>query len=376
MILIRSPLKSPQIGILSPLILSRYVFSEMLKYFLLAFGGLSSLIFIAITLGELHKMQGISLVLVQKILPLFIPDVLLLTIPASLLLAVTFTIGRLASDNEINAMRANGVHLGHVLTPGLLLGAILAIVCGWLVEFGIPSAQYQRRNLVGRALEGLTEAAGTGGGAIRIGKNSIRYKDSREGALIEADIFLMDHDENVMIRAREARLILDEDNARLVLDLRDAMVTWDTKHTKKDVQSDLMFERMTQDIDVSDRFVKERRMVDLPMDDLWILLTKRKKSRFSTEELSTEFHRRLAWASAPFFFALAAGPLAMLLRKGGRVAGLAAVVLPVFAVFFPLAIMGQRMGEQDVIPSWIGAWACDAALAGIGLGTFRKFVRL
>jgi lipopolysaccharide export LptBFGC system permease protein LptF len=359
------------------MILTRYVFGETLRSFLLAFFGLSSVIFIAVTLSQLHQVQGASLALILQIFPSLIPEVLLLTIPASLLLSVTFTIGRLAADNELNAMRANGVHLGRVLVPGLLLGALLSVACAWLNEVGVPDAIYARRNLLGHALEGLTGSAGSALRSIRLDKQFIRFKDFRDGAMIEADIFLVDPKGNKeSIRAREARLVLDEQNARLVLDLKDAMVTFHSSGSGRDVQSDLMFEQLTRDIDVSDRFVKAKRLADMLPRELWDAIQGRVEARYARETLWTEFHRRIAGSGAPFFFVLAAGPLAMLLRRGGRVAALSAVVLPVFAVYFPLALGGQRLAEQGAIPPWLGAWAADAILATAGGIAFRRFVRL
>ncbi len=359
------------------MILTRYVFGETLRTFLLAFGGLSSVIFISVTLAQLHQVQGVSLALLLQIFPSLIPEVLLLTIPASLLLSVTFTVGRLAADNELNAMRANGVHLGRVLVPGLILGALLSVACLWLIEIGIPKALYARRNLLGRALEGLTASSGSSLRQLRLGKTFIRFKDFRDGAMVEADIFNVDkqgHRES--IRAREARLILDEENARLILDLRDAMVTFHSNSDGKDVQSDLMFEQLTRDIDVSDRFVKAKRLPDLLPAELWNAIQGRLKTRYSTETLKTEFHRRISWAGAPLFFALAAGPLSMLLKRGGRVAALAAIILPVMLAYFPLAIAGQRLGEQGAVPPWAGAWAADAVLLATGIVVLRRFVRL
>ncbi len=359
------------------MILTRYVFSETLRTFLLAFGGLSSVIFIAVTLAQLHQVQGVSLALLLQIFPSLVPEVLLLTIPASLLLAVTFTVGRLAADNELNAMRANGVHLGRVLVPGIALGALLSVACLWLIEIGIPNALYARRNLLGRALEGLTASSGASLRQLRLGKHFIRFKDFRDGAMIEADIFLVDpKGGRESIRAREARLVLDEENARLLLDLRDAMVTHQRHEDGKDVQGDLMFEQLTRDIDVSDRFVKAKRLPDLLPGELWDAIHGRIPTRYSHETLVTELHRRISWAGAPLFFAIAAGPLSMLLKRGGRVAALAAVILPVMGAYFPLAIGGQRLAEQAAIPPWAGAWAADAVLLCAGVVTLRRFVRL
>lgn len=359
------------------MILTRYVFGETLRTFALAFGGLSSVIFIAVTLAQLHQVQGVSLALLLQIFPSLVPEVLLLTIPASLLLAVTFTIGRLAGDNELNAMRANGIHLGRLLVPGVAIGLLLSFACGWLIMVGVPNATYSRRNLLGRALEGLTTSSGASLRQLRLGKHFIRFKDFRDGAMVEADIFLVDAKGNrESIRAREARLVLDEDNAKLLLDLRDAIVTFHSTSGGRDVQSDLMFEQLTRDIDVSDRFVKNKRLPDLLPGELWAAIHADKKTRYSKEMLLTEFHRRMSWAGAPLFFAVAAGPLAMLLRRGGRVAALAAVILPVMGAYFPLAIGGQRLAEQNVVPPWLGAWAADFVLLAAGAVTLKRFVRL
>ncbi|NUN50003.1 MAG: YjgP/YjgQ family permease [Candidatus Brocadiae bacterium] len=359
------------------MILTRYVLGETLRNFLLTFAGISSILFIALTLSQLHQFQGVTLALVLALFPSLIPEVLLITIPASLLLSITFTIGRLASDNELNALRANGIHLGRLILPGVLLACLLSTVCGWLVHYGVPKAVYARRNLMGKALEGLTSASGAAIRNLRIGKHFIRYKEFRDGTLVEADIFLVDRLGNrESIRAREARLVLDEPNSRLVLELTDAIATFHRPDKGRDVQSDLMFDHLVREIDLSDRMSKNRRPQDMPEDELMRAIRKEFRSRYSDEQLRTEWHRRKALTAAPIAFALAAAPLAMLLRRGGRVAGIGAVVLPIFAVYFILAIGGPRLGEQGHLPPWIAAWLADMVLTAGGLVTFRRLVLL
>jgi len=358
-------------------ILFRYVFFEIAKTFLLAFLGLSAVIFIAFMLSQLHSVQGASLGLLLQIFPNLLPDVLLITIPSSVLLAVTFGIGRLAGDNELNAMRANGVNLGRVLVPGMMLGLVCSVACFYVIHVVIPAAHYNRRHLLGRALEGLLTSRGTAVRQIRLGDQFIRFKDFRDGRMIEADIFLVDRQKNrECIRAREARLLLDEGGQRLVLDLRDAVVTFQSDVKKRDIQSDLIFERVTREIDVSDRFSKNKNLPDLVDRELLAMIHGEMATRYGREELTTEYHRRKALSMAPLLFAIAAGPLSMLLKRGGRVTGLAAVVLPVIVVYFPLVFGGQKLAEQGLIPPLVGAYAGDAVLAVAGLVTFRRFVLL
>jgi lipopolysaccharide export LptBFGC system permease protein LptF len=357
--------------------LTRYVFAETLKTFLLSLAGLSSVIFIAFTLSQLHQLQGVSLALLLQLFPSLLPEVFLITVPASLLLAVTFTTGRLAADNELNAMRASGVHLGRVLLPGLVLGAALSAASAWLVHVGVPDALYARRNLMGRALEGLASQSAAALREFRVGDLFVRFKDYHDGALIETDIFLVDSAGNrETIRAREARISLDLDEARLFFDLRDASITFQSSGKGKDVQSDIQFDSLRRDVSLGDKFKKRKRLQDMRDSEILAALREEIQTRYADEELRTEFHRRKALSAAPFVFALAAGPLAMLLKRGGRVAGLAAVVLPVFAAYFPLAIGGQRLGEGGVVPEIVGAYAADAVLSVAGLVVFRKFVLL
>lgn len=359
------------------MILFRYVLSEVARTFLLAFGGLSALIFIAFTLSNLHQVQGISLQFLLVLFPNLLPDVFLITAPASLLIAVTFTIGRLASDGELNALRANGVHLARVLVPCLLLALALSAGCAYITHFLIPQAHYNRRNLFGRVLNGLTAQLGSSVRDFRLGDHYIRFKDFQDGAMIEADIFIVDPKGNrEFIRAREARLTLDESEARLIFDLRDAAVTFQTDRKGKDVQTDLLFDRLTREIDLSKDFKKGKSLPDLSNSEIEAGLRHEIRTRYTDEAMRTEWHRRKAVALAPLAFALAAGPLGMLLKRGGRVAVLAAVIIPVFAVYYPLMIGGVKLGVEGRIAPALGAWLADGVLALAGIAAFRGFVKL
>jgi lipopolysaccharide export system permease protein len=359
------------------MILFRYVFSEIARTFALAFLALSSLIFIAFTLTHLHRTAGASLDIMLALFPNLIPEVLLITIPASLLLAVTFTLGRLAGDNELNAMRANGIHLGRLMWPGLLLGALLSVVSAWVIHVTIPRAHYNRRALIGRALPGLTSAASSGLREIRLRRLYIRFKEVRDGALIEADVFIRTgKDTQEVIRAREARLSLDEDNARLILDMQDALITYREESPGKEYQGDLVLGRLVKDVDLSGSFMKKKELTDLSDAEISRALAGELQIGKPHWAIQTEWHRRKALSLAPLVFAFAGAPLAMLLRRGGRIAGLAAVIIPVFVVYFPLTLVGETLGSENRLHPVLATWMANGVVSTAAAVVFKRWVLL
>src|SRR6059036_3545012 len=74
--------------------------------------------------GELVG-KGLPPAVITEVLLLFIPFIVALTLPMAILVAVLFGFSQLANDNEITAMRANGVSVFQMLRPVFLVGVFL-----------------------------------------------------------------------------------------------------------------------------------------------------------------------------------------------------------------------------------------------------------
>src|SRR5206468_12781186 len=85
--------------------------------------------------------MGLTLYQVLEAIPLFIPNMLPYTIPATTLFASCVVYGRLSHDNEVVAIKAAGVHLINILKPALLLGTITTLVTAGLYHTVIPLSQ-------------------------------------------------------------------------------------------------------------------------------------------------------------------------------------------------------------------------------------------
>ena len=106
--------------------LNRLIFWELVKVFLMSLGTVTGLL-VTVPLFQQAAQMGLSLSQVIEAIPLFIPNMLPYTIPATTLFASCVVYGRLSHDNEVVAIKAAGVHLFNMLKPALLLGIITTV---------------------------------------------------------------------------------------------------------------------------------------------------------------------------------------------------------------------------------------------------------
>lgn len=84
--------------------------------------------------GQLYRLidllmtSGASPLLVGELILSLLPGILSLTTPMALLVAILMSVGRLAADREIIAVRMSGVNLMHIFTPILIVATLLSLL--------------------------------------------------------------------------------------------------------------------------------------------------------------------------------------------------------------------------------------------------------
>src|ERR1700756_1964284 len=110
-------------------IINRYVLKEHFGPFVFALSALTSLLllqYIARRFGDLVG-KGLSWQIITEFFLLSIPFTLAMTLPMAVLVAVLYAFSRLASENEITALKAGGISTRSLLIPALGAGTLLAL---------------------------------------------------------------------------------------------------------------------------------------------------------------------------------------------------------------------------------------------------------
>jgi lipopolysaccharide export system permease protein len=126
-------------------IISRYVLKEHLGPFTFALTALTSLMllqYVARQFGNLVG-KGLRWQVILEFFLLSIPFTVAMTLPMAVLVAVLYAFSRLASENEITALKAGGVSMRQLLLPSLSLAFVLALVMVAFNDQILPRANHR-----------------------------------------------------------------------------------------------------------------------------------------------------------------------------------------------------------------------------------------
>ena len=126
-------------------ILSRYAFKEHLGPFVFALTIFTFIMLMNQVARQFQQLagKGLGADVILEVFMLSIPLTIAVTIPMATLVATMAAFGRMAGDNEITAIQANGVGFHQILAPALAGAAILAAVTVLLNDTLLPEANHR-----------------------------------------------------------------------------------------------------------------------------------------------------------------------------------------------------------------------------------------
>jgi lipopolysaccharide export system permease protein len=130
-------------------IISRYIVREHAGPFAFALTALTSLMllnFISRQFGELVG-KGLPWKVIGQFFLLSIPFTIALTVPMSVLVAVLYAFSRLASENEVMALKANGVSPWRLVAPAIVGGMVMSIGLLAFNDQVLPRANHELKTL-------------------------------------------------------------------------------------------------------------------------------------------------------------------------------------------------------------------------------------
>ena len=350
-------------------ILDRYALRQFIVTFLFATGALCTIFIIIDLFGRLDVFIDRKTPVEQILLfyLAYLPSILEILIPVSLMLAGLFSVGRLSNNNEITAMRASGQSSMRFLAPILIFAFMVSVGQVYFNGWFAPEAATVRLDI---EREYLT---GTGG---RSSLNDLYFRESPS-----MNISLHRYDAKRMLAIGVA---IEEFGSEVVPRLQwriDAdTMKWDTvgaswiiiSGTKRTFYKDgVTVERVAQQKapftirhdQISKLQLNEEEMTFNEMED-YIATMKRggKDTRRQEIDLSGQW----AFPFVNIIVVLISVPFASVRRKGGMAVNIAAAMV-ITITYIAFTKVSQAIGVSMDLPVDVVGWGANCIFFLVGL---------
>jgi len=295
----------------------------------------------------------------------FIPYILVLTIPAVTLLASVFSIGTLAKDNEIVAMKALGYSFYRVLSNILVVGFYISIASFLTAESVVAKTNRRKEQIRKHYLE----------------RRPMEFSSRIMDLVIQEPpdkiitIGRFDASQDVAYEVRIETFRMNKMVSRL--DLPSMKWTGAGWMVSGGIQrlfdgdgekAIVLSERITAPLKFKP---KELMMAQVKPEEMNVLELNRfirrlKESKGDARRWLTDLYFRLSFPMSNFFIVLLSVPMAYNLRKKSLAAGFGISLLICF-LFFGLVKMGETLGHNAALHPWVAAWMGNAAALAFGV---------
>ncbi len=370
-------------------ILDRYLIRQFcfaLVFALVAFWTIYVAVNLIDNLGKFMD-KGASLFLVIKYYFFSTPYILVLALPVAMLLSCLFSLGQLARNNELTAMKSAGVSLYRILLPVLVLSFLISLFVigfgGWIVPLTVQKTEEIR--------------------TVEI------EKGRKDQNVLLANVFIQDQTGRIFYLASyDARqksgigaLVQRFEENRLKGEIRAERVTWQnggwlfekgvertfsdsvTEHGNTDNpekpgsdsarsargEQYRAFDRLfVQDLKIEPEALGRRpkKADEMGYAELaeYVKLKRRSGQLVATE--STDLHIKIAFPFVNFIIVLFGAPIAANPRRSGLVMGFAISLFIAF-VYYTLIKMGQSFGYSERLHPLVAAWGANVLFAVLGI---------
>jgi lipopolysaccharide export system permease protein len=390
-------------------ILTRYVFLELVKVFAVSLAGMTLFMILVGVMKEAYS-QGLGLKQVALLLPYVLPEALRFAVPGTILFATCSVYGRLASANEVVAVKSLGISPMVLFWPGYLLAAALSIATVWLNDVAVSWGRSGMRRVVIESVEEVAYAKLAQQKSFATKNFAINVKAVEGRKLIRPTFTFQPRsldDIGQTVTAASAELRADVENDTLTVVFHDAELEGQFNGRVPNFESELPLSEATRkgdeggspsDIPINgipldiarqqeniERWNQEMAAeagFQMMMGDFlalnqtaWQPLVKRvavAENRIA--RLHMEPHRRWANGFSCLCFVMVGAPLAMILRNSDFLTSFFICFLPILLVYYPLLIFAVDRTKTGGIPSF-SVWLGNLILVACACWLMRRVLK-
>ncbi len=303
----------------------------------------------------------------------YIPFIIILALPVSVLLSTMFTFGSLAKYHELEVMKATGLSLYRLSFPILVAGFFISIVLIVFTDFvGVP-ASVAKEELKTEQIE-----------KRRTDRGKVRHnviKAAKDGWIVFARLYneRQNYGENVVIQKIEDNEIKVALRA-LKMDWIDSLKTWElitaSRRTfEEGVETEFAsFDTLIASFLPHTPKVMKHRYGDPRETRFFELLEIIEMKQWMKQDVArekVELYLKISFPFANFIIIFLGIPMAANPRRSGGTVGFGISVVVSF-IYFIILRTGQTFGYNGSLPPLLAATIGNIIFLAIGLAMFFK----
>lgn len=313
-----------------------------------------------------------------------LPFSMTFTIPWGFLTAVLLVFGRLSADNEVIALRANGVSFPRIFIPVLAVALLLVGICFWINAEVAPRAQYSMVTSLFRIATHDPGSMFQPDEVVDQFPDRRVYVGARDGELLK-NLIVFEIDEkgipSKVVFARTGKIATDPANQRLLLKVQDAHFEQRDSHHPENV--DLITQGITMREGVFpmslrkliDSKKRNKPLTSHTLHELNVEASKPDCPRPTAYRV--EISKRFSLSLAALAFALIAVPLGITTHRKETSVGFALSLVVAFSYFF-FILVAEALSKNSSMPAGLPVfliWLPNILFTGLGVWLFSRLAR-
>ncbi|RPJ14797.1 MAG: YjgP/YjgQ family permease [Desulfobacteraceae bacterium] len=353
---------------LFPKIFDLYIAKGFLTYFSWSLAT-CSLLFILLTLFELLDdaiRNGIEIMQIVIYFIFLMPQILMMAIPLSVLLAILISLGILENNSEITAIKAGGWSLYRISIPIFLLAAGFCVSLFIIQDYILPYSN-ERQDAIWNKIKGRAPQTTMLKRKWILGESgriyNYEYFDEKQNSFVGLNIYEMDLDAAKMIRRMYASRAVIRQGAWILDDgwIRDYHLQQNGFRTFK--TENFFFPEK------ADYFEKEifqpKESSKMTYYELNSHINYLMKSGYNAKELQVELNKKISFPLSCLTMTLLAFPFSFIIGKRGAFFGIGASIAIAIS-FLMISGLFETMGTYGILTPFLAAWAPNIIFGAAG----------
>lgn len=306
----------------------------------------------------------------------FLPEIIRLILPVSILLACLFTVGKLNNFNELTAIKSSGISLYRFMLPFIIIGFLISLFAIYFSGWAVPQSNAKKLEIEQKYMKKNLTYLGANI-FFQDGENrfvNIGFYDQSSQLISRAGIVLINRNDPTKLEKRfdcqklqwdttTQKWIGFEVTENLFLSDSTNKITYYEQYTFNDLQ-----------FRPEDILIKQKRIEEMTLTEIRQVINAQKRSGNDTTKLEIDYHSLIAFAFANLIVILFGLPFSAD-KRSGTVAFQFGMNL--FFTFIYLAFMkiSQSFGKNGLLNPILTAWFANiifVAFAIVNILRVRK----